>query len=101
MRLYCRHSRIYVLGTIVKPIDVDCAVRTNMNSSAIAGNIAKTLTIKVPGSTSNIGPGFDALAIALAIYSRLTFTLLEQDDPSIPSITFEGAVKNSSLQSDV
>ena len=30
------------------------------------------VTIQVPGSTSNIGPGFDCMGIALAIYNRVT-----------------------------
>lgn len=37
------------------------------------------VTIQVPGSTSNIGPGFDCLGIALAIYNRLTVT--REDGP--------------------
>ena len=31
-------------------------------------------TVKVPGSTSNLGPGFDCLGVALAIYNRVTVT---------------------------
>ena len=30
------------------------------------------VTIQVPGSTSNIGPGYDCLGIALGVYNRLT-----------------------------
>ncbi|MBP7948172.1 MAG: homoserine kinase [Verrucomicrobiales bacterium] len=35
---------------------------------------ADTVTIQVPGSTSNIGPGFDCLGIALSLYNRITVT---------------------------
>ena len=31
-------------------------------------------TVKVPGSASNLGPGFDCLGVALAIYNRVTVT---------------------------
>jgi homoserine kinase len=34
----------------------------------------RTVTIQVPGSTSNIGPGYDCLGIALGIYNRMTLT---------------------------
>ena len=34
----------------------------------------KIATVKVPGSTSNLGPGFDCLGVALAIYNRVTVT---------------------------
>ena len=33
-----------------------------------------SVTIRVPGSTSNIGPGFDCLGIALALHNELTVT---------------------------
>lgn len=33
-----------------------------------------SVTINVPGSTSNIGPGFDCMGIALQIYNRVTLT---------------------------
>lgn len=39
--------------------------------------MAQQVTIQVPGSTSNIGPGFDCLGIALALHNRLTVTRVE------------------------
>jgi homoserine kinase len=39
---------------------------------------SRGLTVRVPGSTSNIGPGFDTLGLALEIYNIMTFELLEQ-----------------------
>ncbi len=44
----------------------------------------RSVTIKVPGSTSNIGPGFDCLGIALSVHNRLTVRRLEQG-PEEPS----------------
>jgi homoserine kinase len=61
----------------------------------------KTLVLQVPGSSSNLGPGFDTLALALAIYCRLTFQLLDQDDPNHPLVTWEGMVAQQSLPSDM
>ena len=34
----------------------------------------ETVTVRVPGSTSNCGSGFDTLGLALAIYNRVTLT---------------------------
>lgn len=35
---------------------------------------ASSVTIRVPGSTSNLGPGFDTLGIALRVYNRVRVT---------------------------
>lgn len=48
------------------------------------------LHLTVPGSTTNLGPGFDALGLALSIYSRFVFEILPTDDKSIPLITVTG-----------
>jgi homoserine kinase len=53
------------------------------------------ITIKVPGSTANLGPGFDTLALALTIYAKLTFTLLPEDEKGIPFVTASGADQKS------
>jgi homoserine kinase len=46
-----------------------------------------TFTLRVPGSTANLGPGFDALGMALSIYNCLTITT--QKEPGI-AITVKG-----------
>ena len=33
-----------------------------------------SVTVRVPGSTSNCGAGFDSLGLALEIYNRITLT---------------------------
>jgi homoserine kinase len=46
------------------------------------------VTVRVPASTSNLGPGFDCLGVALRIYSSVTVTssrLSEQPPPQIVS----------------
>ena len=52
-----------------------------------AENIEKQFVITVPGSTSNLGPGFDALGLAVSLYNRVTFSLLKRDDKNVPLIT--------------
>ena len=36
--------------------------------------VRDTVTVRVPGSTSNCGAGFDTLGLALTIYNRITLT---------------------------
>jgi homoserine kinase len=57
----------------------------------------RRMTVEIPGATSNLGAGLDTFGLALAIYCRLTFVLLEQNDPNIPYITFSGSVVSESL----
>jgi homoserine kinase len=63
--------------------------------------VLKTLNLQIPGSSSNLGPGLDTVALALAIYCRLSFTLLDEDDPQQPFIVWEGFVARQSLPSDM
>jgi homoserine kinase len=39
----------------------------------------RSVTVKVPATTANLGPGFDTLGLALAIYDELTVTV--RDEP--------------------
>jgi homoserine kinase len=40
------------------------------------------LVLRVPASTSNLGPGFDVLGLALTLYADYTFTVLEEGQPN-------------------
>lgn len=40
--------------------------------------MSKTWNIRVPGSTANLGPGFDSIGIALGLYLTLDVTLSDQ-----------------------
>ena len=44
----------------------------------------KQVTITVPATSANLGPGFDCLGLALALYNRVTFTAV-----STPTLTIE------------
>lgn len=41
--------------------------------------IGRRLVVSVPGSTTNLGPGFDAVGLALNVYSRFTYYFAEGD----------------------
>jgi homoserine kinase len=60
----------------------------------------RRITLKLPGTTSNLGPGLDCLGLALNIYSTMSFFLLPENDPGIPLITFKGSIAKSSLAQD-
>ncbi|MDT8901210.1 homoserine kinase [Anaeroselena agilis] len=49
-----------------------------------------TVTVRVPGTTANCGPGFDTVGIACTIYNDLTLTLSEKPGFTL-AVTGEGA----------
>jgi len=49
------------------------------------------IRLRTPGSTSNLGPGFDALGLALTIYNRVVIRTLTDDGRRRMRITGEGA----------
>ncbi|WP_225886984.1 homoserine kinase [Nodosilinea nodulosa] len=48
-----------------------------------------SVSVTVPATTANIGPGFDCLGAALTLYNRFRFTLLEQR-PGVVAIEVRG-----------
>ncbi|MBD2744639.1 homoserine kinase [Coleofasciculus sp. FACHB-1120] len=49
-----------------------------------------SVTVSVPATTANLGPGFDCIGAALALYNQFKFTRLEADAATLLSITVEG-----------
>jgi homoserine kinase len=49
-------------------------------------------TVVVPASTSNLGPGFDALGLALGLYLRVDVTAITEDGAGQVRCTFDGTV---------
>ena len=47
------------------------------------------LSLRVPGSTANLGPGYDVLGLSLTIYNRIEVEPV--DGPSQITVTGEGA----------
>jgi homoserine kinase len=54
------------------------------------------VTLKVPATTCNIGPGLDTVALALNAYSTVTLELLPQENMAIPMVQLRGEIKTSS-----
>src|ERR1700730_5762785 len=46
----------------------------------------QSVTIRVPASTSNLGPGFDCLGVALRIYNLVTVSLATKREPLAPIV---------------
>ncbi|QQE67316.1 homoserine kinase [Leptolyngbya sp. BL0902] len=51
--------------------------------------MATPITVTVPGTTANLGPGFDCLGAALTLYNRFTFAALDAA-PGTVAITAQG-----------
>jgi homoserine kinase len=49
------------------------------------------VTVRVPGSTSNLGPGFDCLGVALCIHNSVTVIRGESHEPSSVRLVSEAA----------
>jgi len=49
------------------------------------------VTVRVPASTSNLGPGFDCLGIALRIYNSVTVTSCRSPEQPHPQIVSQAA----------
>jgi len=47
-------------------------------TSTVSSLVGRTVTVKVPATTANLGPGFDTLGLALSLYDDLTITVREQ-----------------------
>lgn len=45
---------------------------------AVSSLVGRTVTVKVPATTANLGPGFDTLGLALSLYDELSVTVREQ-----------------------
>ena len=80
---------------ILHPGRKEINLSMSQESTAVAGG--KKVTLVVPGSTSNLGPGLDCIGLALNIYSRMTFQLLEEpEDGDKPYIQLKGGIAKRS-----
>lgn len=61
-----------------------------MTSPARGRTTERTVTVRVPATSANLGPGFDTLGLALSVYDELTVTALSEPGLEI-YVTGEGA----------
>lgn len=50
---------------------------------------ASSVTVTVPATTANLGPGFDCIGAALTLYNRFQFTLPDAESPLESPLTIE------------
>ena len=43
-------------------------------------SVVSSITVKVPATTANLGPGFDCIGVALKLYNEFKFTILDTDE---------------------
>ena len=75
---------------IASPLSIE--MPKEFRSALPVEKIEKRLTIRIPGSTANLGPAFDTMGLALTVHSWLDFCLLEKADESIPLIRQCGSI---------
>src|SRR5579859_7180675 len=51
------------------------------DGSAAGGPSGRSITVRVPATSANLGPGFDAMGIALDLTGEVTITLHSQPAP--------------------
>ncbi|XZN98049.1 MAG: homoserine kinase [Microcoleus sp.] len=54
-------------------------------------SVISTITVTVPATTANLGPGFDCIGAALSLYNRFQFSRLEPSATEKLKITVTGA----------
>jgi homoserine kinase len=57
----------------------------------VGGLTMQQVTVRVPASTSNLGPGYDCLGVALRLYNSITVVRGETPRPSHPRIVSDAA----------
>jgi len=56
----------------------------------------RRVTLVVPGSTANLGPGLDTIGLALNIQSKMTFHVVDESEAAnIPFIRLTGGIRKS------
>lgn len=67
-------------------------------SDALVGDVVTSgsITVEVPASTCNLGPGLDTVGLALNLFTRLTFSLGETSIADSPLISVKGRMAERS-----
>jgi homoserine kinase len=88
-----------VANTAIRPDNIPKIIAQN-RPKAFQSNFESSLTLQIPASTANLGPGLDTLGLAVTAYTTMTFNLLHEDDKSIPRITLLGDIASLSQEID-
>ncbi|QNE46413.1 homoserine kinase [Glaciihabitans sp. INWT7] len=55
-------------------------------SASVEGFAGRSVTVRVPATTANLGPGFDTLGLALSLYDELTVTVRDAPGATVEVI---------------
>ena len=62
--------------------------------------VLQKLTLRIPASAGNLGPGLDAIGLALGLYADIDFTVYDRPQLDKPVVSLQGAIKELSTESD-
>jgi homoserine kinase len=54
--------------------------------------MSKRVALKIPGSSANLGPGFDTLGLALAVYANVAFEMIDSPVAVSPRVVRKGEI---------
>jgi len=62
--------------------------------------VSRRISLLIPASSCNLGPGLDTLGLALSLYTKITVWLLKKDYSDVPRVILRGAIAERSAASD-
>ncbi len=85
-------------------LDLQVPAERGYSSTACAWRLSALresgITLQIPASACNMGPGLDTIGLALNLYVRITCRLLDENDPTIPLVKLKGGFIQTSKQAD-
>ena len=67
-------------------LDADAVPATAAVREIAPSLLGRSVTVKVPATTANLGPGFDTLGLALSLYDELTVTVRDEPGATVEVI---------------
>lgn len=72
--------------------------RRLISNKASGDDMIKSVTVRVPATTANLGPGFDCVGVALSLYNQFEFSRITSGNPTsvseVVKITVSGLEAN-------
>lgn len=89
-------ARLSTLAEIARPRgNMPCVCSMQQQS-----RVLQKLSLKIPASAGNLGPGLDTVGLALGLHATITFTLFDKPQLDSPVVSLRGAIRDLSTESD-
>jgi homoserine kinase len=62
--------------------------------------VLQRLSLKIPASAGNLGPGLDSIGLALALHANITFTLYDKPQFDSAVVSLSGPIRELSTEAD-